>query len=256
MPSFDRVTLERHGAIAVIALDHPEVMNAASARMMAGLTAALRDASGCRALVLTGKGPAFCSGANLKEAGAGQERFDARSALETIYHPALRALRDYPAPIVTAVNGPAVGIGMSLALMGDLIVAARSAYFLQGFAQIGLAPDGGSTFLLPALVGAARARELSLLSERLSAERALEWGLVNRVFDDAELMAEAMALAERLAAGPAALGITRRLYRERDAHEAQLAREAAAQEAAAKTEDFREGIAAFFAKRPPRFTGR
>lgn len=255
---FDRIRLDAHGAVAVIALDHPDVMNAASARMMAGFKAAL-DAvakAGFRSLIVTGAGAAFCSGANLKEAGADKGDFRAGEALEQVYHPVLRRLRDFHMPIVMAVNGPAVGIGMSLALMGDIIVAARSAYFLQGFAQIGLVPDGGSSFTLPRLVGAARARELALLSEKLPAEKALAWGLINRIADDAALMTDALALADRLAKGPAAMAITRRLFWDADAHDAQLAREQAAQAQAGATDDFREGIAAFFEKRPPRFTGR
>src|SRR6202044_2660335 len=118
------------------------------------------------------------------------------------YHPFLRKLRDLNIPFVTAVNGAAAGVGMSIALMGDLILAARSAYFLQAFSRIGLVPDGGSTWLLPRLIGLARARELSLLAEKLPAETALEWGLINRVFDDAALMDEALKLATRLAEGP------------------------------------------------------
>ena len=133
--------------------------------------------------------------------------------LDNLYHPLLRKLRDLPLPIITAVNGAAAGIGISFALMGDLVLAARSAYFLQAFARIGLVPDGGSTWLLPRLIGLARARELSLLAEKLPAEKALDWGLINRVYDDTALIDEALKMAEKLAQGPTvALAIMRRMY--------------------------------------------
>jgi 2-(1,2-epoxy-1,2-dihydrophenyl)acetyl-CoA isomerase len=162
-------------------------------------------------------------------------------------------------PIVVAVNGAAVGVGTSIALMGDTILCARSAYFLHAFRNLGLVPDGGTTWLLPRLVGRARAMELSLLGERLPAETALEWGMVNRVHDDDVLITEALAVARRLAQGPTrALGLTRRLYWESgsNSHEEQLDLERRFQCLACETDDFREGIAAFLEKRPPRFEGR
>ena len=172
--------------------------------------------------------------------------------------PFIRRLRDLPYPIVTAVNGPAAGAGMSLALLGDLILCARSAYFLQAFRRIGLVPDCGSTWLLPRLVGRARAIELSLLGERLPAETALAWGLVNRVFDDEALMGEAMRLARELAAGPTvALGMIRRLYWEsqQNSFEQQLDLECRSQRLAGASDDFREGVKAFLEKRPANFAG-
>jgi 2-(1,2-epoxy-1,2-dihydrophenyl)acetyl-CoA isomerase len=224
--------------------------------MVASLNAALDavEAGGSRALVLTGAGRGFCSGADMKELperrkeGAGQ-------VLEQLFHPLFRRLRDYPGPVVTAVNGAAVGIGMSLALMGDLTVAARSASFLLSFTRIGLVPDGGVTFVLPRLIGLARAREMAFLAERLPAQRALDWGLINQVVEDAALLDEALILAQRLADGPAALPMTRRLFWDEKAHETQLAREAAAQEQAATTADFAEGLMAFQEKREPKFSG-
>ena len=135
------------------------------------------------------------------------------AALETAFHPFLRRLRNLHCPIVTSVNGPAAGAGMSFALMGDMILCARSSYFLQAFRRIGLVPDCGSTWLLPRLIGKARSVELSLMGERLPAEKALEWGLVNRVHDDAALMEETMKLAHELANGPTvALSLIRKLY--------------------------------------------
>lgn len=264
---FERVKLDVHGRVGVLTLDHPEVMNAVSAEMLGGLLAALahveRPETGLRALVMTGEGRGFCAGANLS-GGAGSNMTDPRerdagAALETAYHPVLRRLRNLKVPFVTAVNGAAAGVGMSFALMGDMILASRTAYFLQAFRRIGLVPDGGSTWLLPRLVGFARAKELSLLGEKLSAERALEWGLINRVYDEAQLMPEAMKLAEELAAGPTvALALTRKLYWESAAntYEEQLDAERQAQKTAGRADDFIEGVTAFLQKRKAEFKGR
>jgi len=175
---FERVRLERDGAVAILSMNHPDVLNAVSTEMLKDLTAALDALAAAdappRCLVLTGVGRAFSTGANLQ--GRGGESLPQRGAgqaLETLFHPFLRRLRDLPYPIITAVNGPAAGAGMSIALMGDLVLCARSAYFLQAFRRIGLVPDCGSTWLLPRLIGRARAIELSLLGERLPAETAL-----------------------------------------------------------------------------------
>jgi 2-(1,2-epoxy-1,2-dihydrophenyl)acetyl-CoA isomerase len=260
---FDRCYVTAHGNVAVITMNHPEVMNAASIKMVYGLSDAIdyveNPDSGFRAVVLTGEGRGFCSGANLTEVPSeGQQRGGVGSALETAYHPFLRKLRDLKMPLVTAVNGAAAGVGMSFALMGDLIVAARSAYFLQAFARIGLVPDGGSTWLLPRMVGLARAKELSLLAEKLPAEQALEWGLINRVVDDADLMETALSLAKRLAEGPTqTLALIRRLYWDspHNSYEVQLDQEKQSQQRAGKTKDFIEGVTAFSQKRPAKFTG-
>ena len=259
---FERVYVTAHGNVAVMTLNHPEALNAASVSMVHGMADALtfidKAENGFRAIVITGEGRGFCSGANLAETQNGRsgER-NAGDALETAYHPMLRKLRDCRLPIVTAVNGAAAGIGMSIALMGDLITAGRSAYFLQAFARIGLVPDGGSTWLLPRLVGLARARELSLLAEKLSAETALEWGLINRVFDDAVLMEEALKLAARLAEGPHSLALVRRLYWEspHNTFEQQIDMERQSQQRAGRTKDFVEGVTAFLQKRPAKFKG-
>jgi 2-(1,2-epoxy-1,2-dihydrophenyl)acetyl-CoA isomerase len=259
---FERASLEIDGAVAVLALNHPEVMNAVSAEMLKGLTDAIETLAASdtriRCLILTGAGRAFSSGANLQGRGNGSKVRGAGHALETLFHPFLRRLRDLPYPLVTAVNGPAAGAGMSLALMGDLIFCGRSAYFLQAFRRIGLVPDCGSTWLLPRLIGRARAMELSLLGERLPAETALAWGLVNRVFDDAALMGEARRLAHELADGPTvALGLIRRLYWEspENSYERQLDLECRTQRIVGATEDFREGVKAFLDKRPAKFAG-
>ena len=260
---FERVKLDVEGNVGILTLNHPEVMNAVSPEMLGGLMKAM-DAvedpkNGMRCLVMTGEGRGFCTGANLQGRGDNSgARPDAGAALETMYHPFLRRLRNLPMPFVTAVNGPAAGVGMSFALMGDLVLCARSSYFLQAFRRIGLVPDGGSTWILPRLVGKARAMELSLLGEKLPAETALQWGLVNRVFDDAELMAEARKLATDLANGPTkALGMIRQLYREStdNTYEEQLNLERQLQRTAGNGDDFKEGVRAFLEKRPAQFKG-
>ena len=254
MRTFDCVELTADGKVATLTLKRPDSINALSAAMMADLNAALGavETGPFRALILTGSGRGFCSGADMKEL-PGHRTEGAGQVLERVFHPVFRRLRDLDMPIVTAMNGPAVGIGMSLALMGDLILAARSAYFLLSFSRIGLVPDGGITWLLPRLIGLARAREMALLAEKLSCEKALEWGLVNRLVDDARLMDEALTLAKHLADGPAALPLARKLFWDREGHEAQLAREAQAQQKAGMTGDFAEGLAAFQEKREPVF---
>jgi 2-(1,2-epoxy-1,2-dihydrophenyl)acetyl-CoA isomerase len=261
---FNRATLDLDGPVAVLKLDHQEVMNAVSMDMLNGLAEALdvieEKKADVRCVVLTGAGRAFCTGANLQGRNQQQAgRSNAGAALEVGFHPFLRRVRKLHCPLVTAVNGPAAGAGMSFALMGDMILCARSAYFLQAFRRIGLVPDCGSTWLLPRLVGKARAIELSLMGERLPAEKALEWGLVNRVYDDAVLMDEAMKLARELANGPTiALSLIRKLYWEspQNSFEDQLNLEFESQRLAGATEDFREGVTAFLEKRPAQFKGK
>jgi 2-(1,2-epoxy-1,2-dihydrophenyl)acetyl-CoA isomerase len=262
---FKHVTLDFDGPVAILKLDHPEVMNAVSMDMLSGLMEALdaiadtRDTVRC--LVITGAGRAFCAGANLQGRGAPTpgSRSNAGAALETAYHPFLRRIKNLHCPLVTSVNGAAAGAGMSFALMGDLILCARSAYFLQAFRRIGLVPDCGSTWLLPRLIGKARAVELSLLGEKLPAEKALEWGLVNRVYDDAVLSEETMKLAHELANGPTiALALIRKMYWDSLGHsfEEQLNLEFEFQGIAGAAEDFKEGVTAFLEKRPAQFKGK
>lgn len=255
---FERCYVTRRDGVAVLALNHPETVNAASFSMMQGCIKAMdliEADRGCRAMVLTGEGRGFCSGANLAEPPP--QTSDLGDMLEKTYHPFLRRLRDTRLPVVTAVNGPAAGVGVSLALMGDLVVAARSAFFALGFTRLGLVPDGGSTWLLPRLVGLARARELALLGERLPAEKAASWGLIHKVVDDEMTLDQALGLAARLAEGPKALALTRKLLFESSSttFEEQLQREQAAQSRAGTSADFREGLEAFVEKREPRFKG-
>lgn len=260
---FQRVRLEIEDGIATLTLNHPEVMNAISIEMLQGLEEAMDVVedpdSNVRCLVMTGEGRGFCTGANLqgRNDGPAPKNPDAGSALEKAYHPIFRRLRNLSVPFVTSVNGPAAGVGMSFALMGDMILCARSSYFLQAFRRIGLVPDGGSTWLLPRLVGRARAMELSMMGEKLPAETALQWGLVNRVFDDNALREETGRIARQLADGPFSLGLIRQLYWESDdnTYEEQLNLERQLQRSAGRSGDYKEGVKAFLEKRPADFKG-
>lgn len=247
------------GGVAVITLNDPATLNAASDRLMAGFSEAAerfaRPDSGARCLILTGEGRGFCSGAHL---GGGVGMANVGERLRTIHHPLLTLLRNYPVPVITAVNGVAAGIGCSYALMGDIVVAAESAYFMQAFRRVGLSPDGGSSYLLSRLAGKARAMELALLGQRLPAKTALEWGVINRCVPDDQLMATALDLAKNLAEGPKSLAFIRKLIWDGldSDWDAALEAEAQMQEASAATEDCAEGIAAFVEKRPAVFGGR
>lgn len=250
--------------VGVITLSDPSTLNAAGLDLMAELAAAFEDLAygdKARAIVITGEGRGFCSGANLS-GGGGAARPQAsegpNQALLQTFNPFVSAVRKSPKPLVAAVNGVAAGVGVSLALACDLVVASESAYFLLAFRRIGLVPDGGATWLLPRLVGKARAMELMLLGEKLPAKTAADWGLINKCVPDAELMDAAMQYARALADGPASLGLTRNLVwdsLDADWH-VQLEAEAYAQGAAQRTADAREGVMAFVQKRPAQFTGR
>ena len=261
---FNRVSLEVEESVATLTFNDPEVLNAIGPAMLSGLHEALgyiqSPKNQVRCLLITGAGRGFCSGANLAGDGSnsGENASDVGSSLRSGYHPLLLSLRDLEIPIVTAVNGAAAGVGMSFALIGDIVCASQKAFFLQAFANIGLVPDGGSTFMLPRLIGWSRAVELSLLAERLPAEKALEWGLINRVYDDNEsLMAGAGEIAQKLAAGPRSLGMIRKMYWDtwHNAYEQQLDLEARMQASAGATMDSAEGRAAFLEKRQPNFKG-
>jgi 2-(1,2-epoxy-1,2-dihydrophenyl)acetyl-CoA isomerase len=262
MPSHETIDLTRDGPAARILLNRPDALNAWNEQFGRDLLDAIETTSAdqsVRAVLITGAGRGFSSGADLKEQRSGDGGLpDLSLRLRELYHPIITGIREMPKPAVAAVNGPAVGIGCSLALACDLILAAESAYFLLAFVNIGLVPDGGSTAFLPARVGYARAAEMAMLGERVPADQALEWGLVNGVVPDGDLESAATELLERLAAGPTASYagakrlLNRRMYTDLAG---QLEAEADQQRDQGHTKDFVEGVMAFVEKRPPNFTG-
>jgi 2-(1,2-epoxy-1,2-dihydrophenyl)acetyl-CoA isomerase len=257
---YEHVRLEvGSNAVATLTIIRPDRLNALAAQTVDELRAAVGEAagSGARCLLLAGEGRAFSSGADL--AGDGGLPDDAGAALEKHFNPLIEALFALEIPVVAAVQGPCAGAGCSLALVADMVIAARSAYFLQAFVNIGLIPDAGATWLLPRLAGRARAIEMMMLGERIAAEKALAWGLISRLVEDEHLASEAVALATQLAQGPTrALALIRKLAR--NAQDVPLtealAAERAAQREAGRTADFRNGVLAFVQKRQPRFEGR
>ena len=259
--AYEKLKVEHDGKVVILTLNDPSSLNAASNEVVGDFSDAIgRIASGaiaCRAVVITGEGRGFCSGANLAGRAPGAGNVDAGERLEAVFNPLMRKMRDLPVPIVTAVNGPAAGVGCSLALMGDIVVCAESGYFLQAFGRIGLVPDGGSTWLLPRFVGKARAMEMMLLTEKIDAATSLQWGLVNRVVPDADLMSTAVSLAKKLSEGPASIGMIRKLvWQSLDLdHTGALDAERWTQKDAGATSDFGEGVKAFLEKRPAQFTG-
>ena len=258
---FETIRVENVGDVRKITLNRPERLNACPPTMAVEIADALADLQGARSVLLTGEGRAFCSGADLAASGKRSISGGAGSykALTESYNPLMMKLSRLPVPLVCAVNGVAAGVGCSLALAGDFVLAARSAYFLQAFVNIGLVPDGGASWMLPRLIGKPRATQMMMLGERIGAEQAAEWGMVYKCVDDDALAAEAMALAERLAAGPTvALGIMRQnLARALDSDlSAALVTEAEGQKVAGDSEDSREGVRAFLGKRKAQFQGK
>jgi 2-(1,2-epoxy-1,2-dihydrophenyl)acetyl-CoA isomerase len=262
--AYETVNLHHRGGIAKIELNRPETMNAWNTQFGLDLLDAVNrvtEDDAVRAVVLQGAGRGFSSGADLKQGfePTADGRPDVGTALRERYHPIITGVRRMPKPVVAAVHGPAVGIGLSLALASDLIVAADSAYFLLAFVNIGLVPDGGSSVFVPARVGFTRAIEMATLGERVRAPEALEWGLINRVWRDEVFADEVEALMDRLAAGPTAsyAGTKRQLNaRVYAGMDEQLELEASIQEEMAGSDDFLEGVTAFIQKRDARFQGR
>jgi 2-(1,2-epoxy-1,2-dihydrophenyl)acetyl-CoA isomerase len=261
--ALETVELNIAGGVAWITLNRPDALNAFTLELGEELRSALDHAAetrATRAIVLTGAGRAFSSGADLREGFelAEDGKPDVAKALRETYNPLILRVRTIPKPVIAAVNGPAAGIGCSLALAADLIVAAEPSYFLLAFANIGLGLDGGASAFVPARVGHTRALEFAYLGERLPAPRALEWGLVNRVVGDGELESEVGALAAKLAAGPPGSyasikrTVNDQLY---PRLEQQLDDEAVLQHERARSADFVEGVLAFMEKRPASFTG-
>jgi 2-(1,2-epoxy-1,2-dihydrophenyl)acetyl-CoA isomerase len=257
MPGVKR---ERDGSVGVLTLDEPATLNAMTPDLLGDLAIAIgemTDDPEVRALVLTGAGRGFCSGQNLKAAQILGD--DIVAGVMKYYWPTFKALRECRVPVVVAVNGVAAGGGFSLAMAGDVIVAARSASFIQVFSRIALVPDLGSTWLLPRLIGRPRALELMLFNEPLAAERAKEWGLVREVVDDGALMDTAIKLAQRLAQGPTRALVATRMLLEESEHASyadQFRREIEVQSEVRKSADALEGRAAFVEKRKASFSGR
>jgi 2-(1,2-epoxy-1,2-dihydrophenyl)acetyl-CoA isomerase len=260
--AYEAVNYYRRGGAAKIELNRPERLNAWNEPLSVNLLAALNAAAGdpaVRAVLITGAGRAFSSGADLRAGGEHSSAQDVYDRLTMRYHPIIVSIRHMAKPVVSAVQGAAAGIGLSLALSCDLVIAAESAYFLLAFVNIGLVPDGGSSLLVPSRVGLTRAIEMAMLGERVGAGQALDYGLINRVWPDEEFAARADELVSRLAEGPTRsyAGIKRQLNRWLyDRMESQLEFEAQIQREMAGSEDFAEGVTAFVEKRGARFTGR
>ena len=262
---YETIELERRGAAAIVRLNRPDNLNAWNEALGIELLDAVRgvaDDEAVRAVCVTGAGRAFSSGADLRDLGAREltpdGHVDVHSVLTQTYHPILNGLRAMPKPVVAALNGPAVGIGCSLALSCDLVVAAESAYLLLGFVNIGLVPDGGATALIAARAGVGRAAEMAMLGERITAPEAQRWGLVNTVLSDQEFDAGVSDLVDRLAAGPtkAHAGTKRQLSEWMNSGlDEQLDLEARLQQEMAASQDFTEGVSAFRGKREAAFRG-
>lgn len=251
--------IDRRDGWVKLTLNRATRLNAFNEELHRALAAALDEAAAddtCRAVLLTGSGRGFCAGQDLAAVPAGG---DLGETVEQFYNPLIRRLRALGKPVVCAVNGVAAGAGANIALACDIVLAARSAQFIQAFAKIGLVPDSGGTWVLPRLVGEARARALTFLGEPVKAEQAEAWGLIWKAVDDAALLAEAEALTAHLATQPTfGLGLTKALLNQSSTstldHQLDLERDA--QRRAGRTHDYTEGVQAFAEKRPPSFTGR
>ncbi|MCF8708992.1 enoyl-CoA hydratase-related protein [Rhizorhapis sp. SPR117] len=258
MSDYDTIQASIADSVGTITLNRPDRLNALNPAMMGEIVDAVATmpSRGARAILLNAAGRGFCSGTDLQGEGLPE---DVGAILEEYYHPGLEQIMAAPLPMVAAVHGATAGIGCSLALVADFVVAARSAYFLQAFVNIGLVPDGGATWMLPRLVGRARAIEMMMLGEKVPAEQAAQWGMIHKTVDDDVLMDKAMELASRLAKGPThALGLIRNGVSQAmdNTFSQTLAMERQHQREAGYSADFKAGVQAFLAKRAPIFEGK
>jgi 2-(1,2-epoxy-1,2-dihydrophenyl)acetyl-CoA isomerase len=250
--------------VLTLTLNRPDKLNSFNEEMHRALRAQVeraRDDDAIRAVLLTGAGRAFCAGQDLgdRDPRKSKEAPDLGYTIETFYNPLLRLIRALDKPVICAVNGVAAGAGANIALACDIVLAAKSAKFIQAFSKIGLVPDSGGTWSLPRLLGEARAKGLALTAEPLPAETAAQWGMIWKAVDDADLMAEATGLAKRLAAGPTfGLGLTKQAIQAAAANtlDQQLDLERDLQRKAGRSADYAEGVAAFLDKRPAEFKGK
>ena len=261
--SYETVIWEQSGGVGRLTLNRPDTLNAWTTQFGQELKSVVEGEAAddsVRAMLITGAGRGFCTGQDLAERDVtGAAPIDLSVSLGSHYNPLVRRMRALPKPIVCAVNGVAAGAGANLALACDLVIAARSASFIQSFSKLGLVPDAGGSYFLPRLVGTARAMGLALLAEKLSAEQAAQWGLIWKVLDDAALAEEAGALARMLADGPTkGYGLLKKALYASPGNllDAQLDLERDLQREAGLTDDYREGVTAFKEKRAPRFSGK
>ena len=259
--SYETIIVEKDGPLTTITLNRPDRLNAMAPQMADELSEALYDLGDSRAVLITGAGKGFCSGADLAargESSALNSKGGSHRALQNHYNPAINMVLRAPVPVICAVNGPAAGVGCSLALAGDFVLAGKSAYFLQAFVNIGLVPDGGSTWLLARAIGRARATRMMMLGEKIGADQAEDWGLIYKACEDDALMEEARALAVNLANGPTLAYATmkRNIATALDGSITEvLLAEAEGQRLAGASKDAMEGGMAFLEKRKPAFKG-
>jgi 2-(1,2-epoxy-1,2-dihydrophenyl)acetyl-CoA isomerase len=260
MAEYETILFSVEAGIARLTLNRPDRLNSFTVQMHEEVADALADLGEARTLILTGAGRGFCAGQDLNDrAVAPGEKVDLGESVEVRYNPLIRTLVSLPMPVIARVNGVAAGAGANIALACDIVIAAKSAKFIQSFAAIGLIPDSGGTWVLPRLVGQARALGLALTGEPLPAETAADWGLIWKAVDDEQLDAEVDALAARFAAGPTrGLARIKAMLRESwsQSLDAELDRQRDAMRELGYSADYREGVAAFMEKRPPRFTGQ
>ena len=261
MAEYESIIFEQDGPVARITLNRPDRLNSFTAAMHEELKAALDEAFDVRVIILTGAGRGFCAGQDLNDRAVttGDHPVDLGMTVETSWNPLIRKLTSLPQPVIAQVNGVAAGAGANIALACDLVVAARSAKFIQSFSAIGLIPDSGGTWVLPRLVGQARAMGLALTGDPLPAEKAEEWGLIWKCVDDEALGAEVDGIANKLATlPPLGLAAIKEMIRSSWAHtlDQELNRQRDAMRRLGFTQDYREGVAAFLEKRQPTFVGR